>query len=827
MTVRLTRTGEPDIVGDPVTVDAGGAVAATFFALTGRPTGIWDVVITNPDGDSRTLPGGFRIDAGGGPQMWSDVVGPPAIRVGRPARFTLFVGNRGNVDALAVPVRISLRDGVAVGLNFPITVPPFQPGQVRTDWSQTPLGVPTDDNTTNILLLLPLLPAGFTGTFEFTLTAAQSAQGQNLQVAGTAEPPFLAPALDRQLVTDLIAGARAYAQEAFAISIPPSRDPELELYLTGQFEAVVDSGRNALVASVGAQLQVYSRAQLIVDLARFGAVLAGAQPPASLAQNVGHGADANEPMRVVTNVLREAARRIFDTIAYLVGPTAAYGQGGGALPDGTSTRVTCAESGRVLATCLKGNEVLGIFCCPKGGNASCCACTNCKPFIPVLGKDPNEKTGAQGAGAARFVVGDDALRYTITFENLETASAAAQEVIITDQLDGSMVDLDTFSLGPIAFGDRRVTPPPGLSRYSTSVDLRPGNDLIVAIDARLEKSTGLVTWHFLSIDPLTGQFTEDPIAGFLPPNVNPPEGDGSVAFTIQPTVTDIPICNQASIIFDVNEAILTPEWCNTIDDTSPSSQVSALAPTQSSPSFIVEWSGTDSGSGIADYTVFVSENGGPFTPFVTDTTDTSAPFTGQPGMAYAFYSVARDSVGHVEAAPVMADAQTSIEPANGSATETATPSVTSTQLITPTATAAEVPTHTLTARPTLTASPTITSTETPTRSPTASPTITETPTRSPTNTHTVTPTRTATQMPTATPSPTPPPAPTVCGDVDGDGRVTWRDIVAEALALRFGRYDSRYDVNRDGRVNFEDLVIVVHQLGRPCTSSSRVGQFHH
>jgi hypothetical protein len=191
------------------------------------------------------------------------------------------------------------------------------------------------------------------------------------------------------------------------------------------------------------------------------------------------------------------------------------------------------------------------------------------------------------------------------------------------------------------------------------VDLRPANDLIVAIEARLDKSTGLLTWRFTSLDPLTGQFTEDPRAGFLPPNINPPEGDGSVLFTVQPKVTDRPICNQASIVFDVNDPILTGEWCNTVDATAPTSQVSALAPRQSD-GFTVAWAGTDSGSGIADYTIFVSEDGGPFMPLVSDTTETSTTFPGELGRTYAFYSVARDLVGNEEATPPVPDATTRI-----------------------------------------------------------------------------------------------------------------------------------------------------------------------
>ena len=57
----------------------------------------------------------------------------------------------------------------------------------------------------------------------------------------------------------------------------------------------------------------------------------------------------------------------------------------------------------------------------------------------------------------------------------------------------------------------------------------------------------------------------------------------------------------------------------------------------------------------------------------------------------------------------------------------------------------------------------------------------------------------------------------MCADVTGDGLVTVRDVVAEGLAVLFSRRDARYDVNRDGRVNLEDLAIVVSQLGGSCT----------
>jgi len=73
-----------------------------------------------------------------------------------------------------------------------------------------------------------------------------------------------------------------------------------------------------------------------------------------------------------------------------------------------------------------------------------------------------------------------------------------------------------------------------------------------------------------------------------------------------------------------------------IDTNAPTGWVSALPGVTGSTSITVHWSGTDNtgGSGIATFDVFVSDNGGAFTPVVEGTTDTSASFQGQAGHAY-------------------------------------------------------------------------------------------------------------------------------------------------------------------------------------------------
>lgn len=101
---------------------------------------------------------------------------------------------------------------------------------------------------------------------------------------------------------------------------------------------------------------------------------------------------------------------------------------------------------------------------------------------------------------------------------------------------------------------------------------------------------------------------------------------------------------------------------NTIDAAPPTSSVASLPATEASTSFSLTWSGQDDagGSGIALYNIYVSNDGGPFTPFLSGTTDTSATFTGLNGHTYGFYSVASDNVGNVQPTPAAAQATTKL-----------------------------------------------------------------------------------------------------------------------------------------------------------------------
>ena len=69
----------------------------------------------------------------------------------------------------------------------------------------------------------------------------------------------------------------------------------------------------------------------------------------------------------------------------------------------------------------------------------------------------------------------------------------------------------------------------------------------------------------------------------------------------------------------------------------PTSTVAAMPASTTAPgSFTVNWTGSDNagGSGIVSYNVYVSDNGGTYTAWLTNTTANSATFSGKDGHTY-------------------------------------------------------------------------------------------------------------------------------------------------------------------------------------------------
>ena len=604
-TLKLTRDNQADIIGQNPIVAEDGRELTVLLDLQGQVRGSWDVQVVLPDGSSQPIAPEFIIEEGRGPEPWVEVIGQSTVRTSQLTTFYVVYGNRGNTDIQWMVLWIGgIPEGASYRLGFDLT-PPQDQGPGDVDWSTQPIDI-RDGQHLRIPLFVIRVSPGYIGVLPIQLSVPNPGP---YQLEAWTSPPFTAATPNGSLVKSETGGA---ALDCFISIVAASLD------ILGLVPGAPDAECvRAVAIKLGHEL--------------VAAYHVARHPTLS---SVGHF--VGETLLGTLHLAFECT----DLHHLVPGAGIALSAIHLALITGPETLTTCGEFFHVL-TASKLH------------------------YIGVNSRDPNEKIGPQGVSTRGFHANTHRLPYAVIFENIATATAPAQEVVITDQLDPAKVDLTSLTLGPITFGSHYIVPPSGSTTFTTVKDLRPEQGLLVRVEANLNNSTGLLTWHLTSLDPNTGLPPEDPLVGFLPPNENPPDGSGGVLFTVLPRselATGTEIRNSARIVFDNNAPIGTPEWLNTLDASLPNSSVQTLPRDQKSATFTVTWSGSDEGSGVKDYSVFVAEDSDAFTPWLVDTPLTSATFSGRPGASYAFYSVARDFTGQRELAPLSPDTTTQVPP---------------------------------------------------------------------------------------------------------------------------------------------------------------------
>lgn len=367
----------------------------------------------------------------------------------------------------------------------------------------------------------------------------------------------------------------------------------------------------------------------------------------------------------------------FDLLGYLsANMVGALGCAGDAVPATKAIKIMSKLND--IASGAGGIKGVSDACSKSSGSGGAVSSSGSSNTTCIGSFDPNDKVGPTGILDDRYVASGDSLPYVVFFENLSEATAAAQKVIIKDTVNTDFFDFDSFSFGMIAWSDTSVTMPSNVLSASKDVDLRPDMNLILRIEADADPVTGVVSWVFTSLDPETMQPTPDPLAGFLPPNEQSPEGEGLVSYFVSlkdGTPSNTEFGKSARIIFDENEPIDTPVWSNILDIEAPKSSVQSLDSLQTETDFTVSWNGEDDASGIETYTVYVSVDGGEFTVWQEETIETSAMYSGENGKKYEFVSQSTDYVGNAEELRSEADTKTeiqlstSVEPSSGIPTQ--------------------------------------------------------------------------------------------------------------------------------------------------------------
>lgn len=266
--------------------------------------------------------------------------------------------------------------------------------------------------------------------------------------------------------------------------------------------------------------------------------------------------------------------------------------------------------------------------------------------------DPNDIFGYVSEAGSTFVKeGQQDLHYTIEFENdPEIATGSAHEIVVTDTLDVTKFDLTSYEPTHLKIGSRDVELD-GKPNFVTTVDMRPEINAIAQVEGSYDKTKGAIRYTFSSLDPMTMEKTDHVMQGILPVNDEQGSGIGEVSYNIRlkKAYSDgTAISNQATIVFDTNDAINTPVWTNVVDAVAPTSRVaSGIVKNDSIVTLRIQSS--DSRSGVWKYDVYAQLNSdGAWEKVVENAADTLIDVRFYEGIDQGFYVCATDSAGNVE-----------------------------------------------------------------------------------------------------------------------------------------------------------------------------------
>jgi PKD repeat protein len=628
-TISLRKAGETDIKGFALG-SPGSGILAGLFNLNGKTTGKWDIVI-NMNGVEQLLKDAFTVVAATLPDPWINVSGRNAVIINKWHTFTINYGNNGNVDAFGVPMTLAI--SIFPGSDVELIDFEIQPNTyMKKNYPQI-----TDNIDSLFFIYKDYFGAGSDARIYpmiIPVIEANSSHSIHIRVKSP-QSLFIESWINSEMFETVPAKTKSLNMDDQSIL-----DDDLN---TKEF---TDSKK--LYQCLGTSWANLG-ASFLVNLGTWWKEVTPLGCIYNIATGVYNPIDQLRPSDVKKNKV------IFNSPGYKWGAIftgcAVSLTAGPAVKTGWAVCKLMLDIGKAYNQndeCRKAYDPL--YKSRKG-------------ILAVFAFDPNEMIGPSGFGAENWIQKNTTIPYTVLFENKSTATAPAHEVFITDSLDLQKFDFRDFGFGAFGFGDTMLVPTgKNLRQFSMDIDLRPKKNLITRVSGKLDTITGVIRWKFASLNPTTMNDEEDPFTGFLPPNNASGAGEGFVSFSAglkKELKTNDKIKNKASIVFDTNAPIMTNEFVNTLDLDKPESKVLPLEATIKNR-FPLSWTGSDSGSGVAFYDIYVMENDTALRLWKSQTTLKSAEFTGNVGSKYKFYSIATDNVSLVEQDPGIYDAQTTI-----------------------------------------------------------------------------------------------------------------------------------------------------------------------
>lgn len=275
----------------------------------------------------------------------------------------------------------------------------------------------------------------------------------------------------------------------------------------------------------------------------------------------------------------------------------------------------------------------------------------------VSGFDPNAIYGPAGFTDVHYIQNNRRMDYTVSFENVDTATANVVEVRVNTLLDTAKFDISTFRYEAFGVGEQLYALAPFRNSFVSEVDQSSFENCLLRVTGNVPDSAGHVHLLFESLNLETRALIDNPDDGFLPPNVDAPFGEAYFVFSVMQKedlvhLTEFPM--EAEIFFDLLEPIVTEVYNNTIDAEAPESFITSTEATVANPTLVLYFNKQDAHSGVDFVDFYVSADGADFERRVRTNSD-SLVVQLTYGVQYQFYTIATDFCGNQEMAPEVAD----------------------------------------------------------------------------------------------------------------------------------------------------------------------------
>ncbi len=598
-TTEIEGTWEVEYGYDSSKAHSFNDLAPANFNLWGAPTGKYDVIVGND-----TLPQAFTVEQYEDPDVWMQIGGPAKQLFNKYQRFSIDYGNRSNVPAYNTPIFIAIPDrkgtiDVQFEFEYDLYSDAFGEEELKMAKQLGEYLMAYDEQTGDSVRIysffIPYIAPNSTNQRFFRIKGnTASGLDSNIRIRYMMSEPW-GPWTDDEEAK--VAARRAKDEVSSYVDGINMARRKAECAMTMLGMSFLETGLT-VVPVVGCAYNVVKTVTQKIwgkdkSWSNFGTNF--------ITSAFACGSDLFPPSLLVKGGLA-MAKLIWD----LVSNKAAYD------------------------ACLRGDP-------------------NWKDNLLVYSYDPNEMIGPWGYDDQRhYIKPIHDMAYTITFENKASATAPANEVFVTDTLDLSKYDAETFSFTSYGWADTAlIVGGSYVKEFTRNVQYKVnGHDIIVRVSGQFNPETGIANWAFASLEK-NGNELEDIMNGFLLPNNDNGVGEGFVSFSIEHKknpANGSTVSNKATIVFDANEPIVTNTYVNTFDKDYPTSKVTGVK--ESDGNLIITIQGSDATSGISHYTIYAFKNGGEQAELlVSNVTTTQVTVPCEPGTHYALCATATDNVG--------------------------------------------------------------------------------------------------------------------------------------------------------------------------------------